>query len=39
MVIAALQFKLAVAAELKDAAMWEEANRQIYLILTAKEAK
>ncbi len=37
MVIQALQFKLAVAEMLHDADMWKEANKSLYVILTAKE--
>ena len=39
MVTEMLKFKLAVAAELHDAEMWEAANRQLYVIMTAKEAE
>lgn len=31
--------KLAIAVFLNDARMWTEANRQLYIIMTAKEAK
>lgn len=37
MVIKALQFKLAVAELLHDADMWAEANKALYIVLTAKE--
>lgn len=36
MVIKALQQKLLIASFLHDAAMWEEANKSLYVILTAK---
>lgn len=36
MVILALQQKLLIAAYLHDAAMWQEANKSLYVILTAK---
>lgn len=38
MVILALQNKLMIAAYLHDAAMWEEANKALYVIMTAKDA-
>ncbi|HDX3184392.1 TPA: host cell division inhibitory peptide Kil [Escherichia coli] len=38
MVVLALQQKLLIAAYLHDAAMWEEANKSLYVILTAKNA-
>lgn len=37
MVIQTLQFKLAVAEMLHDAEMWREANKALYIVLTAKE--
>ncbi|HAV2439321.1 TPA: host cell division inhibitory peptide Kil [Escherichia coli] len=36
MVVLALQNKLLIAAYLHDAAMWEEANKALYVTLTAK---
>lgn len=36
MVIEALQQKLMIAAYLHDATMWQEANKAIYVILTAE---
>lgn len=38
MVVLALQNKLMIAAYLHDAAMWEEANKALYVIMTAKNA-
>lgn len=38
MVVLALQNKLMIAAYLHDAAMWAEANKALYLIMTAKDA-
>lgn len=38
MVVLALQQKLLIAAYLHDAVMWEEANKSLYVILTAKNA-
>ena len=38
MVVLALQNKLMIAAYLHDAAMWEEANKALYVIMTAKDA-
>lgn len=36
MVIESLQNKLLIAAFLRDPAMWSEANKALYVILTAK---
>lgn len=38
MVVLALQNKLMIAAYLHDAAMWEQANKALYVIMTAKDA-
>lgn len=38
-VIMQIEFKLAVAAATGDHAMWEQAQRQLYVLLTAKEVK
>ena len=37
MVIKALQAKAAIAEMLRDAKMWEEANKALYVVLSAKE--
>lgn len=34
-----VQFKMAVAAATSDRAMWDQAQRQLYVLLTAKEVK
>lgn len=34
-----VQFKMAVAAATSDQTMWEQAQRQLYVLLTAKEVK
>lgn len=39
MVVLALQNKLMIAAYLHDAAMWEEANKALYVIMTAKNVE
>lgn len=36
MIIEALQNKLLIASFLRDPAMWSEANKALYVILTAK---
>lgn len=36
MVVLALQNKLMIAAYIHNAAMWAEANRALYAIMTAK---
>lgn len=36
-VILQVQFKLAIAAATGNRAMWEQAQRQLYVLLTAKE--
>lgn len=38
MVVLALQQKLMIAAYLHDAEMWAQANKALYLIMTAKNA-
>ena len=38
MVVLALQNKLMIAAYLHDAVMWEQANKALYVIMTAKDA-
>lgn len=38
-VIMQIEFKLAVAAATGDHAMWDQAQRQLYVLLTAKEVK
>lgn len=38
-VIMQVQFKLSVAAATGDTAMWDQAQRQLYVLLTAKEVK
>lgn len=39
MVVLALQQKLMIAAYLHDAAMWEEANKALYVIMTAENVE
>ena len=39
MVVLALQQKLMIAAYLHDAAMWEEANKALYVIMTAEKVE
>ena len=34
-----VEFKLCVAAATGDRVMWEQAQRQLYVLLTAKEVK
>lgn len=36
MVVLALQQKLMIAAYLHDAEMWEQANKALYVIMTAE---
>lgn len=38
MIIEALQNKLLIASFLRDPVMWEEANKALYVVLTAKDA-
>ncbi|ELO2703262.1 host cell division inhibitory peptide Kil [Escherichia coli] len=39
MVVLALQNKLMIAAYLHDAVMWGEANKALYVIMTAKSVE
>lgn len=38
-VIMQIEFKLAVAAATGDHTMWDHAQRQLYVLLTAEEVK
>lgn len=38
-VVMQIEFKLCVAAATGDQKMWEQAQRQLYVLLTAKEVK